>query len=86
MSKTMKDRVIPHPSISEIVIVEGRNIFPISWLHKQDYCEYQIFLENMTGIKVEPTKAMVEGKLEHGPVQTFVSPDSNLYQETFIHI
>jgi CRISPR-associated exonuclease Cas4 len=56
---------IPHPKISEVKIVEGRNVFPISWLHKQDYCEYQIFIENIKGIKVEPTKAMIEGTKEH---------------------
>ena len=63
MTKIKKS--IPHPHISEVRIVEERNIFPISWLHKQDYCEYQIFLENMSGIEVAPTKAMIEGKLEH---------------------
>lgn len=63
MTKIKKS--IPHPHISEVRIVEERNIFPISWLHKQDYCEYQIFLENMKGLEVAPTKAMIEGKLEH---------------------
>lgn len=56
---------IPHPSISEVIQIEGRNLFPISWLHKQEYCEYQIFLEHMKGVKAEPTQAMVEGQIEH---------------------
>ncbi len=59
------EKAIPHPQISEVKLVGDLNIFPISWLHKQEYCEYQIFLENMKRIKVEPTKAMVEGKIEH---------------------
>jgi len=56
---------ISHPKISEVMLIGDRAIFPISWLHKQEYCEYQIFLENVKGVKVKPTKAMVEGKLEH---------------------
>lgn len=59
------EKSILHPKISQVKIVEGRNIFPISWLNKQDYCEYQIFLENIKKIEVEPTKAMVEGTKEH---------------------
>ena len=55
----------PHPQISEVVLIGDIDIFPISWLHKQEYCEYQIFLENVRGIEVKPTKAMVKGKLEH---------------------
>lgn len=59
------EKPIPHPQISEVKLVGDLDIFPISWLHKQEYCEYQIFLENMKGIKIEPTKAMIEGKQEH---------------------
>jgi len=61
---------IPHPQISEVRIVDDRNIFPISWLHKQDFCEYQIFLENISGIEVAPTKAMVEGRKEHDRLES----------------
>ena len=39
--------------------------FPISWLNKQEFCEYQIFLEDVKGIRVKPTEAMVQGKEEH---------------------
>ena len=60
-----RSSMTPHPLISEVKIVEGRNLFPISWLHQQSYCEYQIFLEKMDGIKVEPTKEMIQGKIEH---------------------
>lgn len=59
------EKAIPHPQISEVKLVGDLDIFPISWLHKQEYCEYQIFLENIKIIKIEPTKAMVEGKIEH---------------------
>lgn len=51
--------------ISEIRYIANRLSFPISWLHKHGYCEYQIFLENIKGVAVEPTKAMIEGKQEH---------------------
>ena len=51
--------------ITEATYINNRLLFPISWLHKQDFCEYQIYLENIKGIKIEPTKAMVEGKVEH---------------------
>jgi hypothetical protein len=52
--------------ISEVIYIKHKALFPISWLHKQEFCEYQIFLENVKGIKVRPTKVMVEGKVEHG--------------------
>ena len=54
-----------HPQISEVIYITGKPLFPISWLHKQEFCEYQIFLENIMGIKVQPTKEMIEGKLGH---------------------
>lgn len=62
----MKARAIrAQNQISEIISVKNQSLFPINWLHKQEYCEYQIYLENIKGIKVPPTKAMVEGKQEH---------------------
>ncbi len=57
--------------ISGVKYINERPLFPISWLQKQEYCEYQIYLENVAGIKVEPTKQMVVGKQEH----------ENLYEE-----
>ena len=53
-------------TIREVIYIKNKALFPISWLHKQEFCEYQIFLENVKGIKVRPTKVMVEGKVEHG--------------------
>ncbi len=57
---------IQRETISEVIYIKNKALFPISWLHKQEFCEYQIFLENVKGIKVRPTKVMVEGKAEHG--------------------
>ena len=38
---------------------------PIHWLHSQAYCEYQIYLEHVKGIEIEPTSEMQEGKEIH---------------------
>ena len=56
---------LPYKKITEVTFFKDRLLFPISWLHKQDFCEYQIYLENIKGIKIRPTNAMVEGKEEH---------------------
>jgi CRISPR-associated exonuclease Cas4 len=56
---------ISHPTVSEVKIIENRNNFPISWLNKQGYCEYGIFLENVRQVKTAPTKAMIKGVNEH---------------------
>ena len=37
----------------------------ISWLYAQDYCEYQLYLEQVKDITVDATHAMVEGSAEH---------------------
>ena len=37
----------------------------ISWLYVQDYCEYQLYLDQAKGIEVYDTPAMVEGSAEH---------------------
>ncbi len=55
----------PYGKIKQVKYLEDRLLFPISWLQKQDYCEYQIFLENIQGIRMKPTAAMTEGKQEH---------------------
>ena len=55
----------PHPEISQVMIIDGRNNFPISWLNKQGYCEYSIYLENVRGVEVKPTLKMVIGTEEH---------------------
>jgi len=38
---------------------------PIHWLQSQTYCEYQICLEHVKGVKVEPTPEMNYGKEAH---------------------
>jgi len=58
-----------HPDISQVMIMEGHNNFPISWLNKQGYCEYSIFLENVKGIEVKPTRNMVVGTKEHSKLE-----------------
>ena len=37
----------------------------ISWLYAQDYYEYQLYLDQVKGIEVDDTPAMVEGSAEH---------------------
>ena len=37
----------------------------ISWLYTQDYCEYQLYLDQVKGVAGEDTPAMVEGSAEH---------------------
>jgi len=59
------DSIYLHPTISKVLLINAKPLFPISWLHKQEFCEYQIFLESFKGVKVEPTGAMVEGEKEH---------------------
>jgi CRISPR-associated exonuclease Cas4 len=55
----------PDGRIAEVTYVKNQLLFPISWLNKQDFCEYQIYLENVKGIKVKPTTAMTAGKQVH---------------------
>jgi len=42
---------------------------PIHWLHSQAYCEYQIYLEHVKGIEVEPTPEMQRGKNVHAMLE-----------------
>ena len=37
----------------------------ISWLYAQNYCEYQLYLDQVKGVTVDDTPAMVEGSVEH---------------------
>ena len=58
-----------HPSIKDLQIIDGKNNFPISWIDKQDYCEYQIYLEYIKGIKTHPAipethKSQIHKELE----------------------
>lgn len=59
----------PHPTISHVKIIENKNNFPISWLNKQGFCEYGIYLENIKGIKLKPSRAMVQGTEEHANLE-----------------
>ena len=58
-----------HPTIEGIQIIEGKNNFPISWLNQQGYCEYQIYLQYMKGIKTPETKAMKKGTAIHSQLE-----------------
>ena len=62
---TNKSGSTPHPTISQVKIIADKNNFPISWLNKQGFCEYGIYLENVKGIEVKPTRSMVQGTKEH---------------------
>jgi CRISPR-associated exonuclease Cas4 len=57
-------------NVREVILVEGRPLFPISWLHRQEYCEYQIYLENIKGIEVGETPEMIAGSEEHERLYT----------------
>lgn len=73
----MKNKVIKfkdysfkkHPSIESIQIIEGKNNFPISWLNQQGYCEYQIYLQYMKGIKTPQTESMKKGTDIHSQLE-----------------
>jgi len=57
-------------NISDLIYIRKKPLFPISWLQKQDYCEYQIYLENIKGVAVQPTRAMTQGAQEHEQLYT----------------
>jgi len=71
-----KTRSKMHPDISQVMIREGRNNFPISWLNKQGYCEYSIYLENVKGVEVQPTLDMVVGTQEHARLEEDFKKDA----------
>ena len=71
-----KHKSTPHPHISQVKIIQDKNNFPISWLNKQAFCEYGIYLENVKGIKTKPTKAMMEGTKEHSILETQFKKDA----------
>jgi CRISPR-associated exonuclease Cas4 len=45
------------------------NKIPISWLNTQAYCEYQIYLEHVAGVKAEKTLEMVKGSAIHSRLE-----------------
>jgi CRISPR-associated exonuclease Cas4 len=69
MPKNAKTRSQPHPQISQVKIIGGFNNFPISWLNKQGYCEYGIYLENVKGVEVRPSTAMIKGTRVHSKLE-----------------
>ena len=71
-----KTRSKPHPDISQVMIMDGQNNFPISWLNKQGYCEYSIYLENVKGIQMQPTLDMVVGTKEHARLEEDFKKDA----------
>lgn len=54
-----------HPEVSGVTKIGELNSFPISWIQKQGYCEYQIYLEHFKKIKARPTFEMIQGSKEH---------------------
>lgn len=58
-----------HPSIKGVKIIEGKNNFPISWFNQQGYCEYQIYLEYVKGIKTQNTPEMTHGSQIHNQLE-----------------
>lgn len=65
-----------HPNIKGIQIIEDKNNFPISWLNKQGYCEYSLFLENFEGIITEDTFEMKKGTSEHKRLENEFKKDA----------
>ena len=65
-----------HPDIKGVQIIEGKNNFPISWLNKQGYCEYQIYLENMKGIETPATPEMTHGSDIHNQLENIFKQDA----------
>lgn len=71
-----KHKSTPHPHISQVKVIQNKNNFPISWLNKQAFCEYGIYLENVQGVMAKPTKAMMEGTKEHSILETQFKKDA----------
>lgn len=83
-SKTKKTDIIgvdnlkpqKHPEISGVSVFEERNTFPVSWLQKLEYCEYQLYLENFQKIKAAPTVEMIVGSQEHHRLEAEFKKDA----------
>ena len=75
-----------HPTIESIQIIEGKNNFPISWLNQQGYCEYQIYLQYMKGIKTSPTNAMLKGTQVHNTLEEKFLEDATPIVEVMTNI
>ena len=46
-----------------------RDFIPISWLHTQDFCEYQLYLQHVLHVKLPATKEMLSGLQKHSELQ-----------------
>lgn len=65
-----------HPSIKGMQIIEDKNNFPISWLNKQGYCEYQLYLEHIKHIETQRTRQMTKGSEIHQQLEDEFKKDS----------
>ena len=65
-----------HPSIKGLKIIDGKNNFSISWLNKQGYCEYQLYLEHVKGIETAPTVQMTHGSDIHRQLEESFKQDA----------
>lgn len=63
-SKTKSTRDIILPTTKTIFDLTDNHV-PIHLLHTQAYCEYQIYLEHVKGVEVEPTVEMQKGIEKH---------------------
>ncbi|MEM5806941.1 MAG: Dna2/Cas4 domain-containing protein [Candidatus Aenigmatarchaeota archaeon] len=55
--------------IDGLLVINGINHFPISWLHCKGFCEYQLYLEKIKKVKVEATAEMIIGKQIHAELE-----------------
>jgi CRISPR-associated protein Cas4 len=69
-------KIKQHPDIKGVQIIDGKNNFPISWLNKQGYCEYQIYLEHMRGIETAATPEMTHGSNIHNQLEHAFKKDA----------
>lgn len=65
-----------HPEISGLKVISGKNFFPISWIQKLNYCEYQLYLEHFKRLRVKPTLAMITGSKEHHRLEAEFKEDA----------
>lgn len=65
-----------HPSVKGLQIIEDKNNFPISWLNQQGYCEYQLYLEHVKGIRTPSTPEMTHGSAVHQQLEDIFKQDA----------
>lgn len=69
-------KIEKHPEISGLKVIGGKNFFPISWIQKLNYCEYQLYLEHFKKFRVRPTQAMITGSKEHHRLESEFKEDA----------